>query len=248
MSNLLRIIVLGLASAAVTCGCKSPSITNAPQLTLTFRSMQELPAAGVVPAHDVFPAAEGVARYAVMNEAGEKAGEILRRRASTSQFNAALSESDEESEIAYRALDEQGNIVMPAHIDLDENVITFFTPPLVLAPAELHSGQKYTSQAQMRIVNRNNQRRVRETGNATRTMEYVADELIQTPIGEFRAKRIDIQFQADLRMADVDDRLTLYLVPGIGIVAERAQTNVKILGTFDKNEHRTLVLLEKPTN
>ncbi len=88
--------------------------------------------------------------------------------------------------------------------------------------------------------------RQRESGTATRTIEYVDDQVIRTPLGEFLAKRIVVEFVADLRLADARTTSTLYVVEGLGVVAEEREEEIKIFGVIGRPTRRTFLLASSP--
>src|SRR5690606_40739134 len=82
------------------------------------------------------------------------------------------------------------------------------------------------------------------SGTATRSVTYIGDQRIRTPMGEFVAKRIEVRFEADLRLATATERTILYVVPDIGIVAEHTEERVRALGLFNRSSDRQLVMSE----
>jgi hypothetical protein len=110
----------------------------------------------------------------------------------------------------------------------------------MVMPAVLPAQQPSTAHADMRVVDTENEKKVREEGRATRTITYVADQRIRTAHGEFDTKRIELHFRADLNLADVDELTVLFVVPGRGIVAEQSTETVKVLG-FGRPKKRTLI-------
>src|SRR5262249_36510523 len=87
-----------------------------------------------------------------------------------------------------------------------------------------------------------NRTQQRESGKAVRTMKYVSDQAIRIPSGQFQAKRVEVHFTADLKLAKADEQTTLWVVTGLGVVAEQSIEEVKVLGLTNKKTSRTLVL------
>ena len=95
----------------------------------------------------------------------------------------------------------------------------------------------------MRVLDAGNTRRQRESGRAERTITYVDDQRVRTPLGEFRARRVTVHFVADLRLADAITRTTLWVVPEIGVIAREQQEDLKVLGIPGGTSRERLVLV-----
>ena len=70
--------------------------------------------------------------------------------------------------------------------------------------------------------------------------------MIRTPLGEFLTKRVVVEFVADLRLADARTTSTLYVVEGLGVVAERREEELKIFGAIGRPRRRTFLLASSP--
>ena len=94
----------------------------------------------------------------------------------------------------------------------------------------------------MRVVDLTDPTRLREFGTATHSIEYVDDVLLRTPLGEFLTKRVVVNFEADLRFADVTSSGTLYVLPGLGPIVVQREEHRRILGFVAGRTSQTLVL------
>lgn len=182
-------------------------------------------------------------RYAVVNENGELGDSFFRATTQTERYGATIAQTEENQEIVYLKQDEDGTWLMPAHLDIQESAVSQFSPAIVLAPAQLNPGEQHTSQAAIRVVDRRNSARVKERGTAIRTIEYVGDQRVRTPLGEFIARRVEVNFLADLRLADAEEHTILFIDPDDGIIAEQTRRQVKVLGAFSTDNSRTIVLM-----
>jgi len=243
--------VVALAVAALGLlvgGCATqPKIERQPPEPATtakavpLELLEEAPPIGSASANEFGLLAAGSDQFNELADDGSIKSRTALTRESTEQFKAAVAAHEGSQRTQFLREDEQGNIVMTAIIDRDDQAISMFDPPLVVAFRELPAGIEQKSQSAMRVVDMNNPSKQRETGTATRTMKYAANQRLRTPMGEFTAKRIDVHFTADLKLADADEMSTIFVVPGAGIVAERSTEQVKVLGAFGHTKRRTIV-------
>lgn len=230
---------------AHTCACAAkPQTPIPPTPSSHLEWLEQLPADGWVAASDVYDdGRESTHRCIVLDENGNQTSEIFVKRRATDRYGATVSdEAALESEFWRR--DEQGNIVLLAHIDQQEKTVTHFRPPLIVMPPQLRSNDTFTSEAAMRIVNANNPMKVREQGQARRAVSYVGDQRLRTARGEFTARRLEIKFIADLRLAQAEERTIFYIVPGEGVVVRQTEVTVKILGALSKTKRHTYVRVD----
>ncbi len=223
-------------------GCQSTAPAPIHTPTSALQLFETLPAEGSVLLHDLRPAAASRV-FALLDPSGAIGKEVKYTRAPTNLHDATETNTEEGREIEFTRIDENGNVIMPAHIDLGENALSLFTPPLVMAYAELPAGEKRSCESDIRAVDPRNPRKLRGAGKATRTIEYRNNQKIRTPLGEFIAKRVETHFTADLKLADADDLVTFFVVPDTGVVAIQVVRNVRVLGAFGNTIHRTMVLM-----
>jgi len=178
---------------------------------------------------------------------GERAGRmVIIGRVPTTEHGATtlLHDGDERGE--YLRLDESGNVVLTAGADRGEDALSLFDPPMIIAPATLpHVTPHEQADISMRVIDLDNAKNERESGTATRRIELVGTQVIRTPLGEMQAMRVESDFKADLKLADVHEHAVFWIVPGRGIVAEDVQESTQVLGAFETTKRRTLVRVEK---
>lgn len=232
-----------MCAGAALAGCAAKSKVEAPsgpESALVL--LEEQPAAGTLTANDVQPLAPGTETYMRIGEDGAVEGKLVVKREPTDRFGAAIAVSDNEGRTQFLRADENGNVVMTAVIEEADHAISLFDPPLVVAFAELVPRTPRSSQSKMRVVDSKNQSKQRESGKATRTMTYIRDQRVRTPSGEFVAKCVEIHFVADLKLADADETTMMFILPGVGEVAEVGAESVKVFGAFGKTVRHTSVL------
>jgi hypothetical protein len=203
--------------------------------------LEELPASGSVLASDAFPASPTSIEFKVLDDDGVPTGTVLLRTEDSDLHHAKLARSEGETRTEYLRIAEDGSLVSTAVLDRREQAISQFNPPLLLMPAEIPAGDQRRGEAAMRVMDSENSSKLRETGKAWRTIVYAADQRIRTPLGEFVAKRLEIEFKADLRLAEAHEQTTLFIVPEIGLIAQQSRETVKVLGAFSDTKRRTIV-------
>jgi hypothetical protein len=210
-----------------------------------FVILETLPPGEAMAGEDLYPFRPGERVFLRLGDAA--AGmEIVCSGRPTNEHDAefALAQGDMRTE--YWAHDEAGDIIMPATIDHHEQALTRFDPPLLIAPQTLESGMPIETEAGMVVVDARNPAQQRERGTAKRSIEYIDDQRIRTPLGEFRAKRIVVHFTADLTMADANNTTTYWLAPEEGVIAQLREEEVRILGLISNRKRSVLVLIESP--
>jgi hypothetical protein len=178
------------------------------------------------------------------------AASSVHRRRPTARFEAQCQHDEDEGRSEFWARDDEGNIVLTASIDYTDNAVTAFQPPLIIAWKELQPGDERESKASMRVVDLQRLSRQVESGTAKRRVRYVSDQRIRTPLGEFVAHRYDVHFSFSLRKAEGFVRSTLFIVPGMGPVAEVRRGEIRILSILPRNMEMLLVLegVDAPTD
>lgn len=204
-------------------------------------------ASGSVAAQELQPLHPGQHRFQAWE--GEPAearptDEVLVSIEPATEFSSQFLKTEDQSRKEFLSVDAQGNIVLHAVIEYKDKAVSQFRPPLVIAYSDLAAGEERRAESKMRVVDLNNRLKQKESGTAVRTIKYIDDQTIRTTLGEYRAKRIEVHFTADLKLADADERTTLWVVPGIGVVAEESREVVKVLGLAGKTKQRILTLLD----
>ena len=239
-----------LAVSSILLGCSppttAPSMAEAQSPDAPLIIIETLPAGEPLPGEDLYPLTPGEWVYQIIDDEGEATGQVVYTVSPTDRFDALVSLVKGGDRTEFWALNEAGDIVMPATIEHAKNALTIFDPPLLIAPRSLAPGEPFESSAEMRVLDSRNPKRKRESGRATRTIEYVDDQKIRTPLGEFIAKRVVVSFKADLRFADADKEGTYWVVPGVGLVAQELSEEIRVLGLVSERTAIRLVLSEMP--
>ena len=98
----------------------------------------------------------------------------------------------------------------------------------------------------MRVMDLRRPERQKDRGQATRTVEYVDNRLIRTPLGTMPVKRVEISFTADLALARATNLTTLLVYPPFGYVVEKRVNRVTVIGIPFRHRDQTLILTGAP--
>lgn len=138
------------------------------------------------------------------------------------------------------SLANNGDISLVAVEAPNDQAISIFTPPLILAPRQMHMGEIFASSSSMR-VDWMDDRGERDRGIGERTTRIVGAEKVRTPLGEFQTMRVETKFEALLRFAKAQRSTTLWIAAGIGPVAEEWHGRVTVMGIPISNDVGTAV-------
>ena len=94
---------------------------------------------------------------------------------------------------------------MVAVEDAKHAVITWFTPPLVIVPANLEVGGKVTQTCTMNIKNIADQTLERDSGSCTQTVTLMGKKELSLPIGTFDVHHFRTEHEAKLKLAHVNE-------------------------------------------
>jgi hypothetical protein len=207
--------------------------------------LEELPASGPVVAEDFALLSPREVVYELLDDAGAVQGRCRVTREATDQFGASIRDRRDDGHTFILKYDAEQNVVMPAELNSPDNALSRFDPPLVIAFARLEPNIDRKSESAMKVLELKNATRVRQTGKAVRTMLYRCDQRVRTPLGEFVAKRIEVQFVATLNLARAEERSIMYVVPGMGVIAEDSVEQRQVLGVFGQTRRRVAVLAKR---
>lgn len=241
MTNGFSKVALAGATLTIVAGCAS---SNKP-VELGYELVAVSAPAGSIRVAEVFPMRAGAWSWNV--SLGDEAGLwIERRRAATDEYDAAWVQTEGDGRREYWTHDADGNLVMTAVAEPADQALTFFDPPMIIAYSELTPGRPREQQVNMRVMDLVRPDRLKDRGTATRTMRYVDDRLIRTPLGTMPTRRIEVTFRADLGLARAENATTLLVYPSFGVVVEKREDRVTVVGVQFRHRDQTLVLRKLP--
>ena len=178
---------------------------------------------------------------------GDGVGQAVQRtREPTDEYDAAWVETEDSGRREYWAHDDDGNLVLRVVVEPADRAITFFEPPMIIAYRELAPDGPREQKVNMRVMDLARPKRMKHHGVATRTVQYMDDQLIRTPLGTMPTKRIEITFRANLGIALARNTTTLLVCAPFGVVVERRKDTVSVMGLQIRHRDQTLVLRQVP--
>lgn len=135
---------------------------------------------------------------------------------------------------------EDGAILLRSISNEDRGMITEFNPPLMEFPAELQPGSPTTHRVAMRVVSAKSKRE-RERGEGSIEITLEGNQQIKVNGRSLNAVKVRIVFHADLKAAAIVRTTDRWYVPGTGVVRERYEETVKILGVTSEETGQELM-------
>jgi len=203
------------------------------------------PASGVIPAAESIQLRQGTWTWQVT--LGDGVGQAVERsRERTDKYDAAWVQTEDDGRREYWAHDDDGNLVLSVVVEPADRAITFFEPPMIIVYRELAPDGPREQKVNMRVMALARPGRVKNHGVAIRTVQYMDDQLIRTPLGTMPTKRIEITFRADLGLPRAANTTTLLVYPPFGVVVEKRKDTVTFMGVQIRHRDQTLVLGQMP--
>jgi hypothetical protein len=190
-------------------------------------------------ASDLLPPAPQSQRWRVADGPDEGAG--VERMITTGGESGQVEDRWGSRRSYLLTLGSDGSLVMPSTISHEDAAVTTFDPPLVLAPPRLVAGAPFNSASEMRVVDGGALHRVRQEGRAERSIIVEGVQRVRTPLGDFTALRVRVQFSATLQLATARDVVILYVAPGVGVIAEEREERIRALGFVNRSRRTTMV-------
>lgn len=202
-----------------------------------FESLGELAAEGTVAAKDLRPAAEPEEAWVALD--GELAPDAFTLvTAPSASVDGTTATRTADLETAHWSITEAGDLVMHAVDSHPDRTTSLFDPPLLLAPASLAAGEERSTSVAMRAVYTATPKKERDRGTARRTVRYARDEEIRWRGATHRAKVVTVHFEGDLGSAKATRDSELWVIPEVGVVAERWKETLVILKVFTKRSNQ----------
>lgn len=248
-------IVIGALGALGACAgetnartAPAPAPDDAPGVTLVAPGLEILthaPPSGTLDGRDLQPRSMGEIEWRILANSGQAPGApgeiFLVKARRDSRYGAALAVDHGGEKTLHIDGAESGNPVMPVTDAHADRSISRFDPPLVLGRASIASGETINAQSSMIVESMEKAGRERDRGTAKRTLQFVADETIRTPLGELKCQRVETDFDAKLRFAHATVRTTQWILPGVGAVALQDSETIVILGLVSRTSKQVLV-------
>lgn len=125
--------------------------------------------------------------------------------------------------------DERGGWHLVSVDSLVDDARSEFTPSLTIAPPRIAPGESLTSESRMLVVSLKDGA-PRTAGPARRTIEHAGAMIAELPSGPAVVQMLRIRFDSTLTSAQAQHVAELYVMPGVGPVAERTSDTVRVFG------------------
>jgi hypothetical protein len=239
-ATLLLVGVAVLGGCATVTTVDASTDTSAPAIepaTDGFESLRALAAEGSVAATDLRPAADPDEAWVALD--GELAPDAFTLVTAPSTSVAGVTATrTADLDTAHWSITDAGDVVMHAVDSHPDRTTSLFDPPLLLAPASLAAGEERSTSVAMRAVYTATPKKERDRGTARRTVRYARDEEIRWRGATHRAKVVTVHFEGDLGSAKATRESELWVIPEVGVVAERWKETLVILKVFTKRSHQ----------
>lgn len=141
-------------------------------------------------------------------------------------------------------LSAQGTLLIPGEQDQSDRVFVSYEPAVGFIPAVLRMGRVTQGTSEMTIASLRTGE-VRDTGRCDWHTDVLGQQRVRTPLGEFDAILIRGVRDVKLGLATVHVAVDEAYVPGVGLVWERIDRNVRILGLLPARQVEERVLVER---
>jgi len=132
-------------------------------------------------------------------------------------------------EIKRYSRDDEGQWFLESVDAIGDRSRSEFSPALGMAPARLAPGEIMTAEAQMRVTYLKSGE-ARTQGPSRRTLEHGGAMLAELPTGPAVVQLVKVRFESTMTSAQAIHVSELYVLPGVGPVAERTSDLVRVFG------------------
>ena len=237
----LRFCVLG-ALAALAWACGGCAAGKA-QPAVSFASGTVRTTERTLAAADLLPA-EGFDARARVTEGDDAGATAVDRTVRENGRLVLVRERDGRTEERLHLIEAEDGLLRLAEVEtLGESMRSVFAEPLPFAPRTLSPDAPCAGESPMevRTVPGN---AVRARGTARRSLAIVGECDVEHLGKRLTAVVAEFRFDARLDAARAEVRSELFVVPGVGIVAERRREKRVILGILGSTSNETAVLFE----
>lgn len=222
------VVVAGLGGCASGPESTPPSAAETPLLVVGASR----PAEGSISAADAFPAGEAEERW--LSAPGPDttvagATPIVVSTRAVAEHGAAFARTVPGETVEFLSTG-SGGVDLHAVLSPGDAALSIFATPIRLLPPSLPAGSEHRSTAPLEVVEADDPSRRKDRGTGERVATYVRDAEIIVAGRSMRAQVLESTFTARLRTATATRTVELFLVPGVGPVAERWRREVLVLG------------------
>ena len=136
------------------------------------------------------------------------------------------------------AVSAEGDLVSWRDTNYAHEVFTEFDPPMIIFPREFDaSGAPITQSVEFIVHPLADRQKVKQRGKAEVTITLLGRQAIQLPGGEADAIYVQTKLVVDFGPAKVERTTDEWFLPGVGLIADSFDEQIKVLGVT--TEHTT---------
>jgi hypothetical protein len=236
-------ITLGAALTLALSGCSS---TPAPPPS-DFGPVREAPGAvSLTETRPLLVATSGEASRRFTIVAGDEEGRtrILQIRAHDDQNiiqRTMLDGDDNPLSLQNFAVAADGNLVSWRDVNYAHEVFTEFKPPMVIFPKELAPARPVTQSLEFIVHPLAERQKVKQRGRAEVTISLVGLQTVQLADGSADAIHVQTKLTVDFGAANVERTTDEWFLPGVGLIADSFDEQIKVLGVTTEHTTQTAV-------
>lgn len=250
-SLLLALVLLALGAAGLSCGActVAPRTDGAPAGAAgiagvaPFVAGDPWPTEKTLSARDFLPAEGMEARFEVLRDGTPLARESERVELQGDELVYVRERDGRTEERLHLRRDGDGALRLGSVETPPESMRSLFAEPLPFAPATLTPGIPCEGRSPME-VRTVPQDRLRARGTGSRSLSITGECDVRHHGVARRAVIAEFRFEAALDAARAEVRSELFIVPGMGVIAERRREKRVILGILGSTRDELAVLVE----
>jgi len=141
---------------------------------------------------------------------------------------------------------EDGEAILLATVEHDRDLVTRFDPPLRILPRTLPPDESRTSDASLTVRPVRDPSTIRHSGEGGFRIELMGRERIEAGGETIEAYRVHTRLTVDLGVAQGVFEADRWWAEGVGLVAERLDERITVLGIPSKQTDMRIRLAEAP--
>lgn len=245
------VVLLAACGAALSCGAcaVAPRADGASSRTAeiagvaSFAAGDPSPTGRTLTARDFLPAEGMEARFEVLRDGKPIARETERVELQGAELVYVRDRDGRTEERLHLRRDGDGALWLGLVETPPESMRSLFAEPLPFAPATLTPGVPCEGRSPME-VRTVPQDRLRARGTGSRSLSIIGECEVRHRGVVRRAVIAEFRFEAALDAARAEVRSELFIVPGMGVIAERRREKRVILGILGSTRDELAVLVE----
>ena len=206
--------------------------------------LRPAPARPIESTSRLMPLCQGTWIYQITNKGGEKKRQRdLIMKLSHDGSRGSWKRIVGKRTIEYLDVRDDGNILLVSEIDLNEDVITSYTPPISIMINGMKPGEKRRTETRVAVYDLRHPSIKKYTGTLTVTHTYTGAHEVSVPAGKFHALLIKSLYRGKVGPAAVQDTGYVFYAENTGVVASIERMHVSAFLFYDKRTVIPKILL-----